>query len=90
MPAEKICIHGALAFDLDRSSRLEVPFVVRRAHKGLGNMDPSCETVGFHPACDVHVVAPEIIGELVLADDPCDDRARVDADTQAEVRIPRG
>jgi len=46
--------------------------------------------VGFHPTGDVHIVAPEIIGELVLADDPWDDRFRMDADTQAEVRIPRG
>jgi hypothetical protein len=48
--AKKIRIHGALAFNVDQSSRLEVPFIARRAHQGLGHMDPPRQTVRFHPA----------------------------------------
>src|SRR5579872_654330 len=88
--AEKIRIHRALAFDVDRSSRLEMPFVARRALKGLGHMDSSRQAVSFHPAGEVHIVTPEVIGELVLADHPRDDRACVDADPQLKVRMPCG
>jgi hypothetical protein len=90
MAVEKIGIHGTLAFDVDQSPRLEVPFIARRAREGVGHVDPSRQTVRFHPAGDVYVVAPEVIGKLVLADHPRDDRAGMDADPQAKVRMPRG
>ena len=81
---EEISRHHASALDLDglASLGLEPSF---QGVQGFGrDMDAAGLPEGLHAARDVHGVTPDIVDELVLADDPGRHRARVqpDPDTQ--------
>ena len=46
--------------------------------------------MGFHAACGIDRVAPDVIGEFVGADDAGDDRAGVNADPGLQLQAGRG
>ena len=48
-----------------------------------GEFFPVCR--GFHAACHIHGIAPEVVGEWDFPDDACHNRRGVNADTHSKL-----
>src|SRR5688572_31606772 len=78
---------GPLAFDFD----IAAPF--KRIRVGEILYDTACDldcvwyTVCFHPACEIHGIAPEVVDEFVLSDYASHDWAGVNSDPQPNRRV---
>ena len=59
-------------------------------HKRSGDLDSSRHTRGLHARRHVYRVAPDVIGKLVLADDPRSDGPTADAHPQRQLQAPLG
>src|SRR6185437_15766218 len=77
---EKECLHLALPLDFHRLARLEAELVAEKLAGSRRHGDPLDLAIFFHAARGVHGVSPDVVDELVPADDPGDERAAIDAD----------
>ena len=71
---EQIHLDQPFAFDIDQPTRLET---ISRSEQGMGclrELNLAGHTMGFHPGGRVHRIAPEVIGEFLLADHPSNHR----------------
>src|SRR5918994_646486 len=76
--------HLPLALDLDRPPALEPVAVPQLPVGPLGDLDAAGHPAGLHAAGGVHGVAPQVVAELVGADDPGHHRPAVDTDADLE------
>src|SRR5829696_4122825 len=67
-------------FQVNWPARLEIVPALEGPSCRFGYLDPIRQAICFKPACHVYGIAPNIIDELVVADNACDHRARVNAD----------
>src|SRR5436190_17306543 len=61
-------VHAPLALDLDLAALLEHEFGLEQLGGALADLDAVGLAVRLHPRSGVDGVAPEVVGELVLAD----------------------
>src|SRR5580704_18226237 len=80
-------LHFVGAFHLDGPAGFAIELVLDQVVGAAGDLDGSARAVGFHAACQVHSSAPEIVDELLSADDTGHHRAGVDADAERELVI---
>src|SRR5581483_7991813 len=80
--------HRALALDLGGAPRLAVEAVGDALVGALGDLHGAGRAVRLHAAGDVDGVAPQVVQEPLLPDDPGDHRAGVDPDPEAQAASP--
>src|SRR3984957_2784162 len=75
-------VHFACAFHLDGSGGFAVELSADQIVSAARDLDRPALPMGFHAARQVHRVAPEIVDELLAADDASDHRSGIDADAE--------
>src|SRR5207247_2653426 len=83
-PEQKERLRPPPPLELDRAARLDREAAGERALGRAGDVDAAGAAARFQAARNVHGVAPDVVDELVPADDAGDDRAGVDADAELE------
>src|SRR5262245_25670755 len=71
---DEVRLHPSLALDLDRVARLELEHGRQERLGRRGHVNAPWHAVRLHAARRVHGVAPQVVDELLLADDTGDDR----------------
>ena len=84
--AQEKSFHRSLAFDFDAAARFEIKPIVQQSARRCRDLDATGQGVGFHAACGIHRIAPDVVGEFVGADDAGNDRTRVNADPGLELQ----
>src|SRR6185437_7873790 len=75
------------ALDLDFAPGLADELIPDQAKGVAGNLDALALPLRFHPACDVHGIAPEVVDEFLAANDAGDHWAGIDADAERKFSI---
>ena len=81
-------LHFIGALQLDGPAGFAVELVLDQVVGAAGDLDGPGLAVGFHTARQIHGRAPEIIDELLAADDAGHHWARVDANAEGELLVP--
>src|ERR1700733_12044664 len=80
-------LHIVGALQLDGPSGFAVELVLDQVVGAAGDLDGPARALGFHTARQIHGRAPEIVDELLAADDAGHHRAGVDANAERELVI---
>src|SRR5579864_9038833 len=81
---EKKCLHPTLALDLSRAAPLETERVAKDLLGRSGDVDAARRAISLHSLCRIHGITPDVIDELVRANNACNEGAGVDADAQPD------
>ena len=76
--------HGPVALQVDRAARLQLELLAEEAVCRLADLDSTRHALLLQAAGHVHRVAPDVEGNLALADDPAHRDSRMDADPEID------
>ena len=77
---QEVRLHRALALQIDLSASLEVESIAQFLRHAFGDMNPAGQGRCLQPACQVDRISPDVVNELVAADDAGDGPSSMDAD----------
>jgi hypothetical protein len=86
-PDQPVDDHVSLAFQVNRLRRMKLEAMLQALVGSLIDLDDAGNAFAGDPTGDVHGVAPEVVDELLLADDTGDHRPGTDADAQFEAHL---
>src|SRR3954469_17961414 len=87
-PDDHVRVHRGLAADLDGTDALAIEPMLDALPRRRTDLDTARDALRLEPAGDVHGLAPDIEGELPVADHASDDRSGVDTDPELETGDP--
>src|SRR5215510_5986861 len=87
---EKVRLHRALALDLQWAARLECKIVTQDPVYFTGDMDAARDAEGFHPACRIHGISPDVVDEFMRPNHAGDDRPGMNADPRLQIDAESG
>src|SRR6266568_8696946 len=79
--------HRASALDVEVMFPFEMESVLQALAGRFRDLNPSCFTQRFKPACDIHGLPPKIVGELPAPNDPRDYRPSANPDADPDRRV---
>src|SRR3984957_7033185 len=77
-------------FDLNRPTGLAIEMFTDKVEGIARDLDDAAGAVGFHAACHIDRLTPQVVDEFAAADDARDHRAGVDADAEGEPSATEG
>src|SRR6516162_11726568 len=87
MIVQKKRFHHPFALDLYGSSSFKIETIAKRKAGRSGHLNSARQRVRLHAACSIYGVAPDVVGELMRADDAGNDRAGMYSNTCSKFQI---